>query len=438
VCGWLLFATMVLYMDRLVLTQQEELIRKAFGIEKDVDYAFIDSAFNIAFAFGALLAGWTADRWSIWLLYPLVVILWSATGAVTGLISGYWALFTCRAFLGFFESAHWPCALKTSQRILAPSQRTLGNGILQSGAAIGSIVTPLALLLFAHLHFDWRPPFLFVGFLGLCWAVGWFFLVRREDVSLDPEPAATTANSSPLSINPPATSPRAGAARNSWLDVLSDRRFWILVIVVVCINSTWHYFRLWMPVILRKVHGFDKEDVQRFSIAYYVAADLGSLATGFGSVWLVSRGLSVHGSRLAVFGFCAALALFSLVAIILPGASLFLWVLPLVAFGSLGLFPPYYSFTQELTVRNQGKVTGTLGFICWMVMAGLRPIEGWVADMVGEAGGSEASRYAFGIVLAGIMPMVAVAVLFFFWPKETAPETVEKPAAVMLETETRV
>ena len=143
VCGLLLLATMILYMDRLVLTQQEALIRKAFGIEhNDLAYGLLDSAFSVAFGFGALLAGWLADRWSVWLLYPLAVTLWSFTGGVTGLITGYWILFTCRFFLGFFESGHWPCALKTTQRILGPTQRTLGNGILQSGAAIGSINHP--------------------------------------------------------------------------------------------------------------------------------------------------------------------------------------------------------------------------------------------------------------------------------------------------------
>src|SRR4051794_21854326 len=85
VCGLLLLATMILYMDRLVLTQQEALIRGSFAIENDDGaYGLLDSAFSVAFACGALLAGWLADRWSVWLLYPLAVILWSLTGGVTG------------------------------------------------------------------------------------------------------------------------------------------------------------------------------------------------------------------------------------------------------------------------------------------------------------------------------------------------------------------
>src|SRR5260221_14026567 len=78
VSGLLLLATMILYMDRLVLTQQEALIRASFAIESDDRaYGFLDSAFSVAFACGAILAGGLADRWSVWLLYPLAVTLWS-------------------------------------------------------------------------------------------------------------------------------------------------------------------------------------------------------------------------------------------------------------------------------------------------------------------------------------------------------------------------
>ena len=80
VCGLLLLATTILYMDRLVLTQQAKSIRTAFGIlDDDFAYGLLDSAFSVAFACGALLAGWLADRWSVWLLYPLAVALWSVS-----------------------------------------------------------------------------------------------------------------------------------------------------------------------------------------------------------------------------------------------------------------------------------------------------------------------------------------------------------------------
>jgi hypothetical protein len=91
--------------------------------------------------------------------------------------------------------------------------------------------------------------------------------------------------------------------------------------------------------------------------------------------------------------------------------------------------PPYYSFTQELTVRNQGKVTGSLGFICWMVMAGLRALEGLVSNVVKTRGGEVADQYAFGIFLAAVMPLVALAILALFWRQGIHKITVATPSA---------
>ena len=52
-------------------------------------------------------------------------------------------LLICRIVLGACEAGHWPCALLTVRAILSAKDRTLGNGILQSGASIGAILVPL-------------------------------------------------------------------------------------------------------------------------------------------------------------------------------------------------------------------------------------------------------------------------------------------------------
>ena len=77
--------------------------------------------------------------------------------------------------LGFFEAGHWPCALVTAQRLLARRDRPLGNSILQSGASLGAIATPIVVLaLDDRLRPDsWRLPFRVIGALGVVWVVAW-------------------------------------------------------------------------------------------------------------------------------------------------------------------------------------------------------------------------------------------------------------------------
>src|SRR6185369_16347847 len=102
-------------------------------------------------------------------------------------------------------------------------------------AAVGSVLTPLILLWLVGDGVNWRPPFIFIGMLGLTWVVGWFWLVRRQEVD------------TPATAGLPTTE-TAATSTSSWMEIFRERRFWVLAVVVICINSTWHFFRVWMPV----------------------------------------------------------------------------------------------------------------------------------------------------------------------------------------------
>ena len=59
------------------------------------------------------------------------------------------------------------------------------------------------------------------------------------------------------------------------------RRFLALTIVVIVINLCWQFFRAWMPKMLREEYLYSANQVQYFSIAYYMAADVGCFLIGF-------------------------------------------------------------------------------------------------------------------------------------------------------------
>src|SRR5438034_1049151 len=114
ICGLLLCASMINYMDRLTLANVAVRITGEFKLSQE-QYGNLELVFGWAFAAGSLAFGFVADRVSIRWLYPTVLLLWSATGFATGLVHSYTGLLTCRTLLGFFEAGHWPCALKTTQ-----------------------------------------------------------------------------------------------------------------------------------------------------------------------------------------------------------------------------------------------------------------------------------------------------------------------------------
>src|SRR6266478_4911746 len=88
VCGLLLLATMLNYMDRLTLNLMAVRIMDDFQLDER-HYGQLESAFAFAFALGAIVVGWMADRWNVRWIYPIAVLAWSAAGFATGLAHGF-------------------------------------------------------------------------------------------------------------------------------------------------------------------------------------------------------------------------------------------------------------------------------------------------------------------------------------------------------------
>ena len=409
VCGILLLATMLNYMDRQTLANTITDISQELGLS-NAQYGRLEFAFGMAFAAGGIVVGFLVDRLSVRWMYPVVLIGWSSAGIATAYAGeighwlqaagiggsdppGYVGLLACRITLGLFEAGQWPCALVTSQRLLSAEDRPLGNSLLQSGAALGAIITPLIVQqLVTDQPGSWRLPFQAIGLLGMLWIVPWLSMVREGDLR---RPAETT----------PALPDSNAQVATNW--PLFIQRFVVLALTVVVINLCFHFFRAWLPKFLREFHGYERATVNYFTSAYFIATDVGCLSIGLLVKRMTLAGWPVHRARMATFFFCAALTALSTVASRLSAGYALMGVLLVIGFGALGLFPNYYSFTQDLSPRHQGKVTGSLGCITWVCTA-------WMQKLVGESVDATGS-YASGIFVIGLLPMVAFAALALFW-----------------------
>ncbi len=417
VCGLLLCATMLNYMDRQTLAQLAKTICDEYTLSNE-QYGWLDTGFSLAFASGALFFGFVVDRLGPRWLYPAVLIGWSSAGLATAYADSIGAWFfpnatlpeqayhgfmVCRIVLGFFEAGHWPCALVTTQVILTRSDRSFGNSILQSGAAIGAIVTPIIVIaMITEVPGGWRPPFVVIGCLGIFWVIPWLMMINGHD--LDRRVSAQEMLAVP-----------EGQTLPSRFDII--RMFAVLVVVVMCINITWQYFRVWLPKYLEETHNYTKTQVGFFTSAYYISTDVGCIGVGILVKWMSSLGWDVHRARLVTFTACAGLTLLAVAVAFLPTGPVILILLLLVGMGALGFYPNYYSFTQELSKQHQGKISGVLGTIAWIGSAIMQALVGRSID--------ETKSYATGIILAGLTPILACAALWLFFQSRAKPPTPE-------------
>lgn len=412
VSGLLLAATAINYMDRQTLANVAVRVTRAFGLSEE-QYGDLEFAFGWAFAAGSLAFGVLVDRFDVRWLYPAALLGWSAAGILTGFATGYEQLLACRTALGFFEAGHWPCALATTQRLLSRSDRTLGNSVLQSGASVGALVTPLIVLglvraldpvepirlatqavgggtsavAMGEPPAVWSVPFIAVGLAGLVWIAVWLAVVRWSELA-PPEPPKESAN---------------------WQAFL-DRRVIVLLVMVIALNTSWQIIRAWLPKILIQGRRYDEAAALLFNSAYYIATDVGCLLAGAATLFLARRGWSVHGSRVLMFAVCAGLTALTVVAAELPKGWPLLAVLLLIGAGSLGLFPCYYSFTQELSTTHVGRVVGVLAAAGWFVSSPVQKWFGWRFDQTGA--------FDRGFALIGLAPTVALVFLLVLWRRE--------------------
>lgn len=388
----LLLATTINYMDRMTLSSASVRITQELDLN-NAEYGNLELAFGWAFAFGSLVFGILADRWRIYYLYPAVLAAWSVMGMITGWTHGFAELLVCRTLLGFFEAAHWPCALKVTFSLLCEKDRTMGNSMLQSGASIGAIITPQIMrLMLTDQHGSWRTAFVVVGGVGLLWVVAWFIFLSPRDLERSHE---RTRQEDGIDLK----------------GILRSGRFWAVALLVIGMQTVWHIYRVWLMKFLQTGRGYTESEALNFNSLYFVATDVGCILAGVFSLWLIrQQGKTPHDARRKVFMSACMLTSLSLFIPWLGNGWPLLVTLLIIGAGALALAPCYYSFVQELSANHVGRLTGVLGLWVWAITSPMHSFFGVLVDRSGS--------YDLGLVVAGLAPWIGVLAMRFLWTKD--------------------
>jgi len=394
ITGLLLLATTINYMDRVTLASASVRVTRELNLS-DAQYGNLELAFGWAFAVGSLVFGFLADRFRVYWLYPAVLGAWSFMGMATGWSQGFTELIVCRALLGFFEAGHWPCALKTTFALLSEKDRTMGNSVLQSGASIGAIITPQIMkLMITDQPGSWRTTFIVVGAVGFVWVAMWFIFLRPRDLDHTP---VTTAKEDALGLGV----------------IVRSGKFWAVALLIVGAQAVWHVYRVWLMKFLQTGRGYAEKAALDFNSFYFIATDVGCIAAGVISLWLVRRwALSPHDARRRVY---ASACLLTSLSVFIPSLGKgwpLLAILLLIGAGALALFPCYYSFVQELSPHHVGRLTGLLSLWVWAVTSPMHSFFGLLAD--------RSKSYDAGLVIAGLAPWIGVFAMKLLWRRDDA------------------
>ncbi len=170
-CIAMLLLSLLSYVDRSVLAILSPTILADLHLSA-TQYGYAITAFSLCYMVANPIWGLWMDRFGLWIITLVAVLLWTLASGGHALILGITGLCIGRGLLGFGEGATFPAGLKTVTETLPPSQRSLGLGIAYSGGSLGATLTPLLVTPIA-IRYGWRSAFALTGILGLLWIALW-------------------------------------------------------------------------------------------------------------------------------------------------------------------------------------------------------------------------------------------------------------------------
>lgn len=372
IAGLLLCATMINYLDRQTLSVAASTICKKYNLG-DNEYAWIGTAFLLAYAIMQPFAGRIIDWLGVRLGFSLSVVWWGVANLLTALASGLYSFIGCRFLLGLGEASNFPASIKTIAEWFPARERALATGTFNMGAGIGAIIAP-PMIGFLLLKYGWQAGFVATGLLTLIWAPLWYFFYRRpeEHPLLDQkELAAIRSGQEQESASLPA-------GKVSWKELMGHKDLWGCVIAKFLSDPVWWFYIIWLPKYLQDARGFSVRDIAMFAWLPFVTADIGCLFGGGISSFFIKQGMDVIKARKVALCICACLMPIAFIAARVDNAYLALACISVATFGHqawssnlLTLPADLFSRRQVATAYGIAGSAGSWGGVVFTPVVGL-------------------------------------------------------------------
>ena len=409
-------ATVINYIDRQALVVLWPSIAGDLYPDKTSDehkeiYAFLSVIFIFSYAFGQAIFGKIFDWIGTRLGFALSISVWSIATMLHAFAKGVVTFSIFRALLGLAEAGNWPGATKGNAEWFPTKERALAQGIFNSGAAVGGLIS-IPLIGTMAVYFSWQMIFILIGVLGLLWLIPWMILVKappknhpwitdeeREYILSGQQNQTVTADDNDDEGYNPSTG-----------ELLSRKQSWGVIIASACIDPIWWLFIFWIPIYLFEVYGMDVKQIALYGWVPYMGAMLGAFFGGLLAQNRFKAGWSTDHTRKLVITLGCLTMLPALLAMSNPGTPIVaVLLMAVILFGFQTAIGNVQTLPSDL---YGGKTVGTLaGFSGMAAKLGAVGLTSLVPMLT--AGGNYTPAFLIGAGLA----ISALASIWILCPK---------------------
>lgn len=346
------------------------------------------SSFFWTYALFMIPAGFLVDRFGIRATYLAGLGLWSVASTLVGFAESFWQLIVLRALLGLGESIAPVASIAYIKRNFAEEEQGLPTAIYIGGALMGpAIGTFVGAALLDPL--GWRLLFIATGIAGGLWLIPWAVIAPRH------VRAAKAADA-------PAAAPV------QWLSVATTPLFWGVTLGAFFYSYYWYFILTWVPSYLLRVHGYSNLKMGTILSVPLALTAVTSLLAGVVADRVIKRtGAAALTVRKAfvTLGFVLSCTIVML-AWLKPGANLL--PLFLLSMGGMGFgVSNYWALTHLFSPAQLiGRAMGYQNMVAQLAGVAAPVVTGL---LVGND-----NRFTTAIVIAGLSPLVAAAVLLLW------------------------
>ncbi|MDP2883570.1 MAG: MFS transporter [Ignavibacteria bacterium] len=366
ICALLFFATTINYIDRQVLGILAPDLQREIGWN-EIDYGYIVTAFQAAYALGMVVVGRLLDKFGTKLGFTIAITVWSIAAMGHALARSVLGFALARFSLGLGESANFPASIKTVAEWFPKKERALATGIFNAGSNVGAILAPMAVPWIA-LTYGWQWAFIATGAIGFCWIIFWVMLYEKPEQ----QKRLKQAELSYIQSDPPDP-----PVKIPWMSLLKHKQVWAFAIAKFMTDPIWWFYLYWVPKYLNSTYGLTLDTIGPPLIIIYLLADVGSVGGGWLSSSLIKRGWSVNKGRKTAMLVCAI----CVVPIVLASQASELWMavalLGLATAAHQGWSANLFTTTSDMFPRKAigsivglGGMAGAIGGMLIATLAG--------------------------------------------------------------------